>query len=106
MTPTIFIKFCGFIGHSNLNNMNLSAIPGKISETKKKSFFFLFYPTLKIKDSLPKKQANELSDKHGILQTYSIVSLAMLLNHRRDRQESIAIGHLKCTANRNKSFPN
>ena len=27
MAQTIFIKFCGFIAHSNLNNMALSAFP-------------------------------------------------------------------------------
>ena len=32
--------------------------------------FFLFRPTIKIKGSSLKKQANELGDKHGILQTY------------------------------------
>ena len=29
MAETIFIKFCGFIVHSNPNNMALSAFPGK-----------------------------------------------------------------------------
>ena len=44
--------------------------------------FFLFRPTIKIKGSLHKKQANELGDKHGILQTCSIVSVAMLLKQQ------------------------
>ena len=35
------IKFCGFIVHSKPNNMTLSAIPGKISETRKIVFNFL-----------------------------------------------------------------
>ena len=33
MVQTIFIKFCGFIVHSNLDNMALSAFPGKILVT-------------------------------------------------------------------------
>ena len=41
MAPTIFIKFCGFIVHSNLNNMTLSAVPGKSLKLKK--YFFIFY---------------------------------------------------------------
>ena len=45
-------------------------------------FFFSFPATLKIKGSLLKEQANELSDKHGILQTRSIVSVAMLFNQQ------------------------
>ena len=32
--PTIFIKFCRFIVHSNVNNMTLSAFPGKILVTR------------------------------------------------------------------------
>ena len=43
---------------------------------------FHFRPILKTKGSLHKKQANELSDKHGILQTFSLVSVGMLLNQR------------------------
>ena len=81
MALTILIKFCGSTVHSKPNNMALSAIPGKIPETNKKKFFpslhqsgsnaicrvplqispahFLnFQPTLKIKDSSLKKQAN------------------------------------------------
>ena len=41
MAP-IFIKFCGFIVHSMLNDMTLSAFPGKIPETRKIVFNFLF----------------------------------------------------------------
>ena len=40
MAPTIFIKFCGFIVHSNPKNMALSAFPGKILVNRK--IFFLF----------------------------------------------------------------
>ena len=43
MAPTIFIKFCKFIAHSNLNNMVLSAFPGKILVTTK--YFLIFYPS-------------------------------------------------------------
>ena len=43
---------------------------------------FHFRPTLKIKGSLHRKQGNELNDKHGILQTCSIVFVAMLLNQQ------------------------
>ena len=39
MTPSNLFKFCGFIVHSNLNNMTLSAFPGKILETRKIVFF-------------------------------------------------------------------
>ena len=38
---TIFIQFCGFIVHSNLNNMTLSAIHGKFFKLKKKINNFL-----------------------------------------------------------------
>ena len=38
----IFIKFCGFIEHSNLNNMTLSAIHGISFKMKKK---LIFYPS-------------------------------------------------------------
>ena len=41
MAPTILIKFCGFIVHSNPKNMALSAFPGKILLTKK--IFLIFY---------------------------------------------------------------
>ena len=41
MTPTILVKFCGFIVHSKPNNMKLSAFPGKIPETGKIVFNFL-----------------------------------------------------------------
>ena len=36
-------------------------------KTSPACFIFYYRPTLKIKGSLHKKQANELSDKHGIL---------------------------------------
>ena len=58
----------------------------KILQTKKKlriplqifrAYFFLFRPTIKIKGNLLKKQANELSDKHGILHTCSILFLLL-----------------------------
>ena len=39
MAPTILIKFCVFIAHSNLNNMALSAFPEKIVVTR---IFFNF----------------------------------------------------------------
>ena len=39
MAATIFIKFCGFIAHSKLNDMALSAFPGKILVTR--IIFFL-----------------------------------------------------------------
>ena len=52
MAPTIFIKFCWFTVHPNLYNMTLSAIPGKIPETKKTVFIFLsvakILPLLKV----------------------------------------------------------
>ena len=41
VAPTIFIKFCGFIAHSNPKNMTLSAFPGKILGTRKMVFNFL-----------------------------------------------------------------
>ena len=43
MAPTIFIKFCGFIAHSNLNNMALSVFPKKILVTSIIYFFLIFY---------------------------------------------------------------
>ena len=63
-------------------------------------YFLHFLPTLKIKGSLRKKHENELSDKHAILQTWSIVSVMF----RKDHQESIVIGDLKSTAYRNRSL--
>ena len=109
IAPTIFIKFCGFLVHLNLNNMTLSAIHGKSFKLKNNHFlifypspslatkpidlvqirylgsackyiqpvFFLFRPTIESKGSLLKKQANGLSDKHGILQTCSILFLLL-----------------------------
>ena len=44
MTPTIFIKFCVFMIHSNPNNMTLSAFPEKIPETGKIYFNFFSSP--------------------------------------------------------------
>ena len=35
MASAILIKFCGFIVHSKINNMTLSAFPEKIPETRK-----------------------------------------------------------------------
>ena len=46
MATTVIIKCCGFIAHSNLNNMALSAFPGKILVTKKT--FLIFYPSSNI----------------------------------------------------------
>ena len=44
MAPTIFIKFCGFIVHSNPNNMALSAFPEKIL-VNRKLISIIFYPS-------------------------------------------------------------
>ena len=41
MAPTIFIRFCGFIVHSNPNNTALSAFSGKILVTRIIFFNFL-----------------------------------------------------------------
>ena len=41
MSPTISIKFSGFIVYSKPNNMILSAFPGKIPATRKIVFNFL-----------------------------------------------------------------
>ena len=46
MTPTILIKFFGFIAHSKPNNIKLSAFPEKIPETSK--LFLIFRPSAKI----------------------------------------------------------
>ena len=46
MAPTIFIKFCGFIIHSNPKNIALSAVPGKILLIRKIFFTFLFAPNI------------------------------------------------------------
>ena len=45
MVPTIFIKFCGFIVHSNPNNMALSAFPEKIAELILQPFRHFTYVT-------------------------------------------------------------
>ena len=39
----IIIKFCGFIAHSNLNNMTLSAFPEKSTKLEKQ--FLIFCPS-------------------------------------------------------------
>ena len=55
---------------------------------------FIFRPPLKVKGTSHKKQVNELSDKHGILQTCSIVSVAMLLNQQeRPSEISLKLGY-------------
>ena len=46
MSPTIFIKFCGFIVHSNPKNMALLAFPGKSLLTRKICFNFLSAPNV------------------------------------------------------------
>ena len=119
MAQTIFIKFCGFIVHSNPMNIAQSAFPGKIIVSRI-LFFFIFYlspnvtpkptdqscsnsifrtllqlspahpfhfrPTLNIKDTFMLRVVHirnkKRSNKHGILQTRSIVSVAMLLNQQ------------------------
>ena len=43
MAATIFIKFCGFIVHSDPNTMALWAFPGKILVTRK--IYLIFYPS-------------------------------------------------------------
>ena len=67
---------------------------------------FHFRPTFNIKGTLMLRvfhiRNKKRSDKHGILQTWSIVFVAMLLNQQEDRQESIVINHLKSNAYRNK----
>ena len=60
--------------HSSCSNSVLR-VPLQISPAF--FFSFLFRPTIKIKGSLLKKQANELGDKHGILQTCSILFLLL-----------------------------
>ena len=50
-------------------------------------FFFLYRSTIKIKGSLLKKQANELCDKYGILQTWSIVSVSIVNQQERPPRE-------------------
>ena len=42
MAPTIFIKFCGFIAHSNPNNMPLSTFPEKKNPSNWKNIFLNF----------------------------------------------------------------
>ena len=113
MAPTISIKFCGFIEHSNPKNMALLAFltrnifcnflsapnvaPKPSDQSCSNSTFrvllqlsparpFHFRPTLNIKDALILRVVHvrnkKLSDKHGILQICSIVSVAMLLNQQ------------------------
>ena len=119
MAQTIFIKFCGFIVHSNLKNMSLSDFPENIL-VNRNIIFFIFYPspnvahkptdqccsnsifrvllqlspaspfhfwaTLNIKGTLMLKivpiRNKKRNEKHGILQTWSIVFVAMLLNEQ------------------------
>ena len=50
MAPTIFIKFCGLIAHSEPNNMVLSAFLGKIPETGK--MFLNFFPSPNVRAEL------------------------------------------------------
>ena len=50
-TSTIFIKFSGFIVHSNLNYMTLSAIPGKSFKLEKVFFNLLPIAFLSLKPS-------------------------------------------------------
>ena len=57
---------------------SISWVPLQISP----AHFCNFRPTHKIKGSLHKKQGNKLNDKPGVLQTLSIVSVAMLLNQQ------------------------
>ena len=117
MAQTIFIKFCGFIVHSNHKNMELSAFPEKILVNRKIFIFypslnvapkptdqscsnsifrvvlqlspaspFHFWPTLNIKGTIMLRVVHirnkKRNDKHGILQTWSIVSVAILLNQQ------------------------
>ena len=58
--------------HSSCSN-SILRVPLQISPAR----FFIFRPTLKIKGTLLKKQANELGDKHGILQECSILLLLL-----------------------------
>ena len=46
MAITIFIKFCGFIAHSNLNTMALSAFPGKSLKLEKWFWIFCSSPNV------------------------------------------------------------
>ena len=114
----IFIKFCGFIVYSNLNNMALSAFLWKILVTTiiflisylsrnvapkptdqscssliirvllqlSPASLFHFRPTLNIKGTLMTRVVHirnkKRTDRHGILQTWSIVSVAMLVNQQ------------------------
>ena len=82
MAPTIFIKFCGFIAHSNLNNTALSVFPEKILITRKIFFNFLSTLMLRVVHIRNKKR----NDRRGILQTWSIVFVAMLLNQQERSQ--------------------
>ena len=52
MAPTMFIKFCGFILHSNPNNMALSAFPGKNPCNFNNIFFLIFYRSPKVAPKL------------------------------------------------------
>ena len=70
------------------------------------SFIFYFRPTLKIKVTLHKKQANQLSDKHWILQTWSIVFCCSVIKLAGETAKKALLCHLKSTAYRNKSLSN
>ena len=67
MAPTIFIKFCWFIEHSNPKNMALSAFPRKILLTRKIFFNFLSPPNVAHK---PTEQSCSNSIFRVLLQLY------------------------------------
>ena len=73
---------------------------------------FHIRPTLNIKDTLMlrvvHKRNKKQSNKHGILQTYSIASVALLLNQqeRPPGKYGIVISNLKFNGYRNTSLSN
>ena len=71
MAPTILIKFCGFIVHSKLNNMTVSANLGKIPVTRKIVFNFLSVPVV------PKP--TDQSRSHSICRVPLLISPACFL---------------------------
>ena len=73
MAPTIFIKFCGFIAHSMPNNTTLSAFPGKIPETRKIAFNFLYVASSNVAPKL-----NDQSRSNYISRVPLQISLAVL----------------------------
>ena len=89
MGPTIFIKFCGFIVHSNLNNMTLSAFPRKILLTRKIYFYFPSAPNEMPK---PTDQSSSNSIFRVLLQLspfpFSILDLSLIVGvvHIRKNQ--------------------